>query len=176
VLFESDPGVPYPTANASASPLDGSFTARGGTVAFWLDPAWGAGSQDDASLLRIGNDLQIVKNVGFLRFEAVGADGLGDGVGIPIAGWSPDEWHYITGTWDQGYLTLYVDGVMVSQKFVGAAFDFGSQAMLVLGSAYPPGRAAADGILVDIVVRAHPFSPAAVDHLFRRATPPGSTP
>jgi concanavalin A-like lectin/glucanase superfamily protein len=174
VLFESDPGMPYPTANASAVPVDGPFSARGGTVSFWLDPAWGAGNQDDATLLRLGNDLQIVKNVTFLRFEAVGPDGLGDGVGIPIGDWNPDEWHYITGTWDQGYLTLYVDGVMVSQKFVGATFDFGSQAMLTVGSTYPRTRPVAAGIIADVTVGSHPLSPAAVDHAFQRVTPPGS--
>src|SRR5205085_1826377 len=54
-----------------AEPLGGSQ----GSVSFWFRPQWGAGSQDDASFLEIGDGfVRVVKNVDFVRFEFLDAN------------------------------------------------------------------------------------------------------
>ena len=170
-VFESPPGMPI----ATASPLEvhdlAGLSGRG-TVAFWLSPQWAQGNQDDASLVRIGGGLlQINKNVSFLRFEFLGIDGVVGGVGVPIGTWAPGEWHHVAATWDTGVLALYVDGALVSQKTFVGEIQIPRDATLVIGSAFPPGRPIAPGVITGLSVRARPLSPLAVARIFEAGVP-----
>jgi hypothetical protein len=170
-VFESPPGMPI----ATASPLEvhdlAGLSGRG-TVAFWLSPQWAQGNQDDASLVRIGGGLlQINKNVSFLRFEFLGVDGAVGGVGVPIGTWAPGEWHHVAATWDTGVLVLYVDGVLVSQKTFVGEIEIPRDATLVIGSAFPPGRPIAPGVITGLSLRARPLSPLAIARIFEAGVP-----
>ncbi len=170
-VFESPPGMPI----ATASPLQvhelAGLSGRG-TVAFWLSPQWAPGNQDDASLVRIGGGLlQVNKNVSFLRFEFLGVDGVVGGVGVPIGTWAAGEWHHVAATWDTGMLALYVDGVLASQKTFVGQIEIPRDATLIIGSAFPPGRPIAAGVITGLSVRARPLSPLAVARIFERGVP-----
>src|SRR5262249_22485571 len=105
-MFESPPEARYPTGTPARIPVDGQFSDRGGTVSLWLDPAWGGTSQDDAGIVKIGDGtLRLVKNVTFIRFEAMDPNGHVDGVGIPIGDWQPGQWRFLSVTWDSGTIS-----------------------------------------------------------------------
>jgi hypothetical protein len=173
-LFTSAPEVRYATATPSEIPVDGDFSSQGGSVSLWLDPAWGAGNQDDATLVGIADGLlRLVKNVTFLRLEATDANGHVDGVGAPIGDWQPGEWHYLTIVWDtSGWLALYIDGNLASQKYVGIQMNLPAGSTMVVGSQFPPGRPVAAGTVAGVDVSARPLSPYRVAQIFDRATPP----
>jgi hypothetical protein len=171
VLFESEQGEAYDTTTAVEVPLEDGFPPRG-TVSFWLNSSWGATNQDDASFVSVADGrLRLVKNVSFLRFEAVDDKGFGDGVGVPITGWGPDDWHFVTATWDEGVITLYVDGVLVGQKFI-PWLDLPEDSRLVLGSQYPPGRPVAIGTMATFTLQGRPLTADAVGRKFQRTPPP----
>jgi hypothetical protein len=173
-LFASPPEVRYATATPSEIPVDGDFSSQGGSVSLWLDPAWGAGNQDDATLVGIADGLlRLVKNVTFLRLEATDPNGHVDGVGTPIGDWQPGEWHYITIVWDSGgSLALYVDGNLASQKYVGIQMDLPPGSTMIVGSQFPPGRPAAAGTVAGVDVSARPLSPYGVGQIFDHTKPP----
>ena len=101
-LFESEESALFDTAEPFEVPFEGDFPDRG-TFSFWLNPVWDQTSQDDASFVTVADGrLRIVKNVSFLRYETVDADGNGDGIGVRITDWQPGEWHFVTATWDEG--------------------------------------------------------------------------
>ncbi|MEW6273238.1 MAG: LamG-like jellyroll fold domain-containing protein, partial [Thermodesulfobacteriota bacterium] len=171
VVFESEAGEAYDTASAVEVPLEDGFPPRG-TFSFWLNPSWGGTSQDDASFVNVADGrLRLVKNVSFLRFEAVDDQGFADGVGLRITDWAPEDWHFVTGTWDEGVITLYVDGVLVGQKFI-PWLDVPEDSKLVLGSRFPPGRPVAIGTMTTFALQERPLSADAVGRKFQRTPPP----
>jgi Concanavalin A-like lectin/glucanases superfamily len=170
LLYESEPDAIYDTETPVEIPIEGDFPIRG-TISFWVDASWGVGSQDDASFVSVADGrMRIVKNVSFIRFEALDAAGHADGVGFPIGDWVPGEWHFLTATWDDGVLGLYVDGVLVSQKYVGA-IDVPTDSTVVIGSRFPPGTPVALGALSRLSLRARKLSPAAVIRDYDRTRP-----
>jgi hypothetical protein len=167
IAFESTGGDQYPLNSQVEIPGAGNLAGQAGTVSFWLQPEWGDGNQDDATLAELG-DLQIVKNVHFLRVETASDGGVG-GVGVPIDSWSSGEWHQVAATWNGNLLALYVDGELVTQTVRDRVVDVPPDAKLYVGSDYADSRPVAPGLLGRIDVRNHPLTPAEVATEYLRA-------
>jgi hypothetical protein len=159
--FDSGDTAAYPLDAQVEVPDIGQIASAAGTVSLWLQPHWEEGNQDDATLVQIGDRLQLVKNVNYLRLEFVDQGGLG-GLGVPITAWQPGEWHRVTATWSAGGLALYVDGQFVSQTVHDHPVDLLPDAKLYIGSDFPLGRPIAPGTIGRVDVRGRPLTPAEV--------------
>jgi len=149
-----------------AEPLGGSQ----GSVSFWFRPDWSAGSQDDASFLEIADGfVRVTKNVEFVRFEFVDANGTEHGLGASIAEWQPGEWHQIAGSWDDGTVSLYVDGELVRQAAIDAPLALPDGPRMRVGSDFPEFRPVAAGIVGGLRVTAGPLSAEQVRQRFAGA-------
>jgi hypothetical protein len=169
-LFESEESALYDTAEPFEVPFEGDFPDRG-TFSFWLNPVWDPTSQDDASFVTVADGrLRIVKNVSFLRFETVDAIGNGDGIGVPITDWQPGDWRFVTATWDEGVIALYVDGALVGQKFI-PALELPADSSVTVGSLFPPGRPVAPGLIGGFRFRGRPLNPGTIGREFERTMP-----
>jgi hypothetical protein len=156
----------------------GKVAPRSGTMSFWLQPGWQTGNQDDANFLEVGDgQLQVIKNVNFLRFEFTDAAGGKGGIGAPITDWQEGQWHQVTTTWTGNTYSLYIDGQLVSQtQYPGGAVQVPPDAKLLIGSAYPENRPVAPGTINGVDVGGRPLSPAEVAAMYARATGPTGTP
>jgi len=170
-LYEGEQELLFDTAEPLEIPFEGDFPERG-TFSFWLNPVWDATSQDDASFVTVADGrLRIVKNVTFLRYETVDANGQGDGIGYRITDWQPGEWHFITATWDAGVIALHVDGVLVGQKYI-PALDIPADSSVFVGSLFPPGRPIAPGMMSTFRFRGRLLTPGAIGREFETTVPP----
>ena len=153
----------YETQAQVEVPDVGKITGAAGTMSFWLQPGWQEGNQDDATLMNLGDGrLQIVKNVGFLRFEFVDDAGGTGGLGTSIAEWREGEWHQVTATWNGTQYALYVDGQLVSQTVHDGQVDLPSGAKLYIGSNFPEGRPVAHGTIGSVDLHNRPLGPGEV--------------
>ncbi|HLY39519.1 MAG TPA: LamG domain-containing protein [Candidatus Binatia bacterium] len=150
----------------------GKIAPRSGTMSFWLQPGWQTGNQDDANFLEVGDgQLQVIKNVNFLRFEFTDATGAKGGIGAPITDWQEGQWHQVTTTWTGNTYSLYIDGQLVSQtQYPGGAVQVPPDAKLLIGSAYPENRPVAPGTINGVDVSGRPLSPAEIAAMYARAT------
>lgn len=170
-LYESEQEELFDTAEPTEIPFEGDFPLKG-TFSFWLNPVWDSTSQDDASFVTVADGkLRIVKNVTFLRFETVDANGNGDGVGFRISDWQPGEWHFVTATWDAGVIALWIDGTMVGQKYI-AALDIPADSSVFVGSQFPPGRPIAPGMMSGFRFRGRPLNQGTIGREFETTAPP----
>jgi hypothetical protein len=170
-LYESKEGTLIDTADPAEVPFEGDFPKRG-TFSFWLNPVWDPANQDDASFVTVADGrLRIVKNVSFLRFEAVDANGLEDGLGFRLADWQAGEWHFVTATWDGSLIGLYVDGVLIGQKDI-PSLDLPADASVTVGSLFPPGRPIAPGMMSGFRFRSRPLESGLIGREFQRTMPP----
>src|SRR2546428_11324136 len=126
-----------------------------------LVPAALAGrKRDDASLVDSADgQLQLLKNVNFLRLEFTDVEGGTHGVGAPITDWKPGEWHQVAGSWDVNVVQLYLDGQLVRETSIGSVLLLPEKARLRLGSAFPPNRPTAPGLVGGLELPARPPSP-----------------
>lgn len=170
-IFESETTTLYDTAEPFEVPFEGDFPDRG-TFSFWLNPVWDTTSQDDASFVTVADGrLRVVKNVSFLRFETVdAATGNGDGVGVRITDWQPGDWHFVTATWDEGVIALYVDGTLVGQKYI-PSLDLPADSSVTVGSLFPPGRPIAPGMMGGFRFRSRVLAPGTIGHEFETTMP-----
>jgi hypothetical protein len=164
VVFDSGDEAYQTDTQVAVADLTG---VRSGTVSLWLQPQWAEGSQDDAALVSLGDQLQLVKNVNFLRFEALGEGGkVASGVGAPITDWRDGEWHQVTVTWESGQLALYLDGQLVSRQHNSQPVEFGDKAQMLIGSSYPPSRPVAPGVIGQVGLENRSLSPSEVQARF----------
>jgi len=170
-IFESETSTLYDTAEPFEVPFEGDFPDRG-TFSFWLNPVWDTTSQDDAAFVTVADGrLRVVKNVSFLRFETVdAASGNGDGVGVRITDWQPGDWRFITATWDEGVIALYVDGALVGQKYI-PSLDLPSDSSVTVGSLFPPGRPVAPGMIGGFRFRGRVLAPDTIGREFETTMP-----
>jgi len=153
----------YQTQAQVEVPDVGKITGAAGTMSFWLEPGWQEGNQDDATLMNLGDGrLQIIKNVGFLRFEFVDDGGNPGGIGTSIAEWREGEWHQVTAVWNGNQYLLYVDGQLVSQTVHDGRVDLPSDAKLYIGSDFPEGRPVASGTIGRVDLHNRPLGPGEV--------------
>jgi concanavalin A-like lectin/glucanase superfamily protein len=155
----------------------GKIATRAGTVSFWLQPGWQQGNQDDASLIELGDSMQIIKNVNFLRFEFTDQAGGQGGIGAPITDWKAGEWHQVTTTWAGNQFSLYLDGQLVSQTtYPGGPVQLQPDSKLFIGSDFPESRPVAPGIIGTVDVRGRPLPPSEIFLQYATATNQGATP
>jgi hypothetical protein len=170
--YSSGDQVNYALNEQTAVDDIGKIAPRSGTMSFWLQPGWQTGNQDDANFLEVGDgQLQVIKNVNFLRFEFTDADGGKGGIGAPITDWQEGQAHQITTTWTGNTYSLYIDGQLVSQtQYPGGAVQVPPDAKLLIGSAYPENRPVAPGTINGVDIGGRPLSPAEVAAMYARAT------
>jgi hypothetical protein len=162
IAFDSG-DAQYQTDARVEVPDVGKVAGTAGTLSFWLQPGWQEGNQDDATLMELGDGrLQVIKNVGFLRFEFLDDGGNKGGVGAPIGDWKAGEWHQVTTTWDGRQYALYVDGQLVSQTLHEGRVDLPRDAKLYIGSNFPEGRPVAPGTIGSVGLHNRPLGPAEV--------------
>jgi hypothetical protein len=166
--FDSGEESAYPLDAQIEVPDIGKIAGDEGTVSLWLQPQWDVGNQDDATLMQLGDQLQLTKNVNYLRLELMGQDGVG-GLGVPITEWQQGEWHQVTATWNGNAMALYVDGQLVSQTINGQPIELPEEAKLYIGSDYPLNRPVAPGTIGRIDVRGRPLSPAEIAAAYKTA-------
>ena len=149
----------------------GKLTGHSGTVSLWLQPQWEEGNHDDAAIVQLGGELQLVKNVNFLRFELARDGGVG-GVGVPIADWKAGEWHQVAATWNGNQLSLYVDGRLASTTTHETPVELPPDAMLRIGSDFPVSRPIAPAVIGRVDLRTRPLAPTEIARAYDRATAP----
>jgi hypothetical protein len=91
---------------------------------------------------------------------------VASGVGAPITEWKDGEWHQVTVTWETGQLALYLDGQLVSRAQHVPPVEFGDDAQMFVGSAYPPSRPVAPGVIGQVGLENRSLSPSEVQARF----------
>lgn len=147
----------------------GAVAGSRGTVSLWLQPQWQPGNQDDATLAQLGDTLQLVKNVNFVRFELLHAEGM-LGVGAPVNEWQAGEWHLLTATWNRNELSLYLDGTLVNQTVQPIPIDLPKDTTLFVGSDFPESRPVAPGVIGKVGLWGRPLGPEEVAAAYKSAT------
>lgn len=117
-----------------------------GSMSLWLQPEWAAGNQDDATLAQLGDVLQLVKNVNYLRFELHHEEGM-LGVGAPVTEWQPGDWHLVTATWNGNEISLFLDGQLVNTTKQSIQIDLPRETTMSVGSDFPESRPVAPGMI-----------------------------
>lgn len=172
-VFSTDVVTPYPTETESTVDDVPDLSGASGTISLWIQPQWGDRSQDDATLIRFGDDqVRLIKNVSFLRFEIADQWGGKSGAGAPIGAWQPGEWHQVVATWDGGVIVLYVDGAQVMATMQSGPIDLPPGTRVSIGSAFPAGVPVAPGIVAGVTIRDRALAPADVSQRFQHGPRP----
>ena len=171
-VVESPVATEYETFNETDAGEQKGLTGAGGTISFWLQPAWDGTSQDGASFVRIGDDrVRISKSDTYLRFEITNADGQPTALGMPIAGWNPGDWHQVVTTWDGRVISFFVDGRLVGQNAYEGQIELPRNPRLYVGT-NAPGEPVAPGLVADVRVQNRPLTGDAVSRRFEESRPP----
>jgi hypothetical protein len=150
-------------------PEAGYVGGSNGTMSLWLQPEWAEGNQDDATLAQLGNVLQLVKNVNYLRFELLHDQGM-LGVGAPVTAWQPGEWHLVTATWSGNQLSLFLDGQLVNQTVQSIQIDLPRETTLSVGSDFPESRPVAPGTIGRVGLWRRPLDPEEIAAFYKTGT------
>lgn len=153
----------------------GAITAAAGTMSFWLKPEWESGNPDHANFVQLGEQgLRVVKDGKYLRFEYTNTGGDNElGGTADTTEWPSGDWRYVTATWQDGTLSLYVDGQQMYVNVPGLPPPVENAPRLYIGS-FPP----ADGSLVppaqlaQLIVLNRSLSNDEIQNLFGSARPP----
>ena len=171
-VVESPVATEYETFNETDAGEQKGLTGAGGTISFWLQPAWDGTSQDGASFVRIGDDrVRISKSDTYLRFEITNADGQPTALGMPIADWNPGDWHQVVTTWDGHVISFFVDGRQVGQNAYDGQIELPRNPRLYVGT-NAPGEPVAPGLVADVRVQNRPLTGDAVSRRFEESRPP----
>ena len=86
----------------------GNLHSKDGTIEMWVKPNW-AGSDTNNRYFLDAQGLSLYKDTASNLKLTVGSLTAS----TSISGWSANEWHYLSGTWDEGAGTvcIYVDGI-----------------------------------------------------------------
>ncbi len=152
----------FPTDGQVAIPVAGRDHDAGGSVSLWVQPGWERGNKDDATLVQLGDQLRLVKNVHVLSLETAGTeDPDTDGpasVDTPIAEWNPGEWHHVAATWSGDAVSLYVDGELVGRQLGRGHLDLPSETELLVGSDVARSHRVARGLIGRVDLRSRPLA------------------
>ena len=167
VAFHSGDAV-LPTGGQVAIPVDGKVQHEG-SLSLMVQPGWEHDNADDATLVQLGDEMRLTKNVHFLRLEGVGddtgdgprgrtvgatGDGAGaNGVGVPISDWNPGEWHHVTATWSEDTMSLYVDGELVGRKPRQGRSDAPAESELLVGTDASDSKPVPPGLIGRVALR-----------------------
>jgi len=150
---------------ATATPVEADDLAETlggekGSVAFWFQPHWQAGNQDDATFIDIADgQFQLTKNVDFLRLAFIDVEGGTHSIGAPITQWGSGEWHQIAASWDGNVFQLYLDGELVREARIDSLFFLPQKTSMLLGSDFAKHRPIAPGVMGGLDARNDPLSP-----------------
>jgi hypothetical protein len=78
-----------------------------------------------------------------------------------MAGWQPDDPHYVTATWADGTMALYVDGKPVGQQRYSDGFDIPSGTPVYVGTG-PQNASVAPGSLSNVALSNEPLGPGEI--------------
>ncbi|HPR30803.1 MAG TPA: T9SS type A sorting domain-containing protein [Prolixibacteraceae bacterium] len=179
-----------------------ALTSAQGSVAFWLiagantdiNTCWWAGDTELGNGFGADNEMHIhfeapVADIwmgGELGFWAKGEPDnvhlfsdpdkdTGAGAGVPPVNptlVNDSVWHHIAGTWGNGYLSLYIDGVLIMQKaYVSANFPL--TYMLLGKMAGRDNRTLNGGSIDDVRVYDGAIDAFTVEDLFNKVPPIG---
>ena len=174
VVYEGGAEKVFPSDSQEEVTDAAQISGAAGTISFWIKPEWSPGSQDDATLVQLGDSgMEVTKNVNFLRFQFHDSAGGENGLGTNLATWAPNEWRQVTATWAQNQLNLYVDGQLVSQNSFAKPPEFQGETKLYVGSAYASGAPAARASISSLLVLNRDYSAGEIGAQFHNG-PPGS--
>lgn len=167
VTFAMHPGETLATNQLTVMSNGPNFTGATGSISFWLEPNWAGTDQNNSYLVQVntpgsdGNQVQILKNLRYLRFHLLDSQGHEHDVGFPIDGWTPGDRHYIAATWGEGHQDLYVDGGLAKGEDFTGQIEVPPGAPLYIGSNAPdsgtvPGN---DGRVGNVKVYNRPLEP-----------------
>ncbi|MDX2166138.1 MAG: LamG-like jellyroll fold domain-containing protein [Deltaproteobacteria bacterium] len=162
VLFNGD-SVEFTDQARVVFPAEGNVDSSAGTISFDVTPRWSGTDPSNNSLLQVrdgddaANSLQIVKNLGTLRFIITDWRGLPSEINVPITDWLPGDRHHIDATWTGGEMVLYVDDVSVGTAQVQRGMRFADSASIQVGSAGSI-YGGAGGLIRDLQIRANALS------------------
>jgi hypothetical protein len=126
----------------------GPISGHGVTMTMTLAPDWAPDSQDDADFLKLGDNLELGKNVHFLRLRYFDADGAEHVIGTDITKWQDIQPPYsIAATVNGNQLALVVNGQLVAHGTTeGAPYEPPADPTLQIGCVdYPTTRPCASG-------------------------------
>ena len=147
------------------------LTPAGGTISFWLQPAWDGESREDASFVRLGDDrMRIYKSDHYLRFEITDTEGHPTSLGMPITNWTPNDWHQVATTWDGHVISFFVDGALIGQNAYEGQIDLPRDPKLFVGT-NGADQAVAPGRLAGVQVGNQPLTADAVSRRFALSRP-----
>lgn len=162
----------FPTDSQEELTDAGPIAGNAGTVSFWIRPEWARGDQNDATLIQLGDSgMELVKNVNFLRFQYHDSDGVEHGLGAPLGQWPPGQWRHVAAAWENGQLTLYVDGKLVSQGRYDAPPEFQEETKVYVGSAYASGAPASRASITGLQVLNRDAGAGEIGALFQAGGP-----
>lgn len=125
-----------------------------GSIQFWVKPAWNGNDTNSYFFFEAGfpfnNGMRIQKD-GANNLRFIVWDGSSEsGVGHNISDWVANEWHLVGVKWQGGNLSLYVDGIKVSETANGS-FPSSMSGALHIGSAHN-GSGNANATLDDFLI------------------------
>ena len=135
----------------------GTIPGPGVTMMIDLEPVWDAENQDDVSLLRLGDNLELSKNVTFIRLEYIDANGAPQSIGSDMRKWAErgiEPPYRIAAIANGNKLWLIVNGVQVSHTVVaGGPYQAPENPGLQIGCVgYPASRPCAGGNGSNVVI------------------------
>jgi hypothetical protein len=153
-------GEQFATATpVEADDLAETVAGEKGSVAFWFQPHWQAGNQDDATFIDMADgQFRLTKNVDFLRLQFTDVEGGTHSMGVPITQWESGEWHQIAASWDGNVFQLYLDGELVREASIDSPFSLPEKTRVLLGSDFQ-NRPIAPGVMGGLDARNDPLSP-----------------
>jgi len=157
-----------PTEVKDIPPISG----HGVTMMMNLDPQWadGTANQDDVALLKLGDNLELSKNVHFLRLQYTDANGSEHSIGSDMTTWQDIQPPYsIAATVNENQLALIVNGKLVAHDTTeGLPYEPTADPTLQIGCFdYPASRPCAPGDASGVVV----VPPVSNAELITKTTP-----
>lgn len=106
VLIDQEDSLYYPTED--------NINKEQGALEFWLKPVWEGDNGGSYVFFEIGdewfNRMRIIKDgANNLRFM-VWSSKVEYDAACSVADWSIDEWHHVRAIWEDGNISLYLDG------------------------------------------------------------------
>ena len=133
----------------------GPIPGHGVTMMLQLAPDWTPDNMDDAAFLNLGDNLELSKNVHFLRLQYTDASGAEHGIGTDMTQWQNIQPPYsIAATINENQMALVVNGQLVAHGTVdGLPYDPPSNPTLQIGCFdYPASRPCASGSASGVLV------------------------
>jgi hypothetical protein len=153
----------------------GDIPGHGVTMMMNLAPDWTPDNQDDASFLKLGDNLELSKNVNYMRLEYTDPSGAKHSIGTNMAQWEGIDPPYTVGaTVNENQMALVVNGKAVARgTWEGAPYEAPQNPTLQIGCAdFPDSRPCASGSASGVMV----LPPTSTADLIKRTNPANTKP